>query len=85
LRAGCDRESGCREVEGMWVMKYSWKQRRWRAGVPIDEGMRYAEGSLVAFAQMQATGGRFGALGRWRVGFHMSSRTAKDAWREYIG
>jgi hypothetical protein len=51
----------------MCVMKYSWKQRRWRAGVAIDEGMRYA-----VSAQMQATGGRFVALGRWRVGFHMS-------------
>ena len=70
----------------MCVMKYSWKQRRWRAGVPIDEGMRYAEGRLVAFAQMQAApGGLLGALERWRVGFHMFSLAATDAWRGPVG
>jgi hypothetical protein len=63
-------ESGCSEDEGMWVTKYSWKQRRWRAGGLIEE----LEGMLEARLQArQATGGLRAAAERRTDGFHMLS------------
>lgn len=54
----------------MWVTKYSWKQRRWRAGGPIEE----LEGLLEARLQArQATGGLRAAAERLTDGFHMLS------------
>lgn len=64
-------------------MKYSWKQRRWRADGVIDEGAWYAEGALEAWAQAQAMQAieRLRARGRYIEGFHMLLLAAKDASR----
>lgn len=63
-------------------MKYSWKQRRWRADGAIEGKARYAEGILEACAHaMQAIECLRSPRGREKVGFHMSSLAAKDAWR----
>jgi hypothetical protein len=74
------RESGCSDVEGICVMKYSWKQRRWRA---IDEGAwcagEYREREFCAHPR-QTMGRRRGA-GRCNEGFHMLSlAAAAEAW-----
>jgi hypothetical protein len=73
------RESGCSDVEGMWVMKYSWKQRRWRA---MDAGACCAGAYREACAHpRQAIGRRRGARGRCSDGFHMLSlAAATEAW-----
>jgi hypothetical protein len=71
------RESGCSDVDGMWVMKYSWKQRRWRAYGAIEAGA--AEGQRETWAQIKhPRGGRRLARGR----FHMLSLAARPehAW-----
>lgn len=61
----------------MWVTKYSWKQRRWRAGGPIEEGvLRVLEARLQV---RQAMGGLPVAAERRTDGFHMLSLAAKDA------
>jgi hypothetical protein len=73
------RESGCNDVEGMCVMKYSWKQRRCRAYGVIDG--EAAEGYREACAQAtQAMDRRGRARGRCNEGFHMLSLAAKEAW-----
>jgi hypothetical protein len=72
------RESGCSEVEGMCVMKYSWKQRRWRAYGAIDGvGEGYRETGAQA---AQAIDRRRLARGSCNEGFHMLSLAAKEAW-----
>lgn len=58
----------------MWVTKYSWKQRRWRAGVPRDEGV-----TGTRLQVRQAIGGLPVAVERRTDGFHMLSLAAKDA------
>ena len=63
----------------MWVTKYSWKQRRWRAGAPIEE-LAELEGLLGARLQVrQIMGGLPVAVDRRTDGFHMLSLAAKDA------
>jgi hypothetical protein len=60
-------------------MKYSWKQRRWRANGAIEEGD--AEGHREAWAHtMHAIRGRRLARGRCNEGFHMLSLAATQAW-----
>jgi hypothetical protein len=75
------RESGCNDVEGMCVMKYSWKQRCWRAdgAWAIDEGDAKGYRKACVHA-MHAIGGLRLARGRCNEGFHMLSLAAKEAW-----
>jgi hypothetical protein len=60
-------------------MKYSWKQRRWRAYGAIDgEAEGYREEACAH--PTQAIGRRRLARGRCNEGFHMLSLAAKEAW-----
>lgn len=61
---GCGRESGCRDVDGMCVMKYSWKQRRWPADGAMEVVGSWDAERLEAWAQMPPIGGPREALGR---------------------
>jgi hypothetical protein len=71
------RESGCSDVLGMCVMKYSWKQRRWRAG-GYGEACAHA---THAMAGPRAGRGRGRGRGRGSEGFHMLSLAARaEAW-----
>lgn len=62
----------------MWVTKYSWKQRRWRAGGATACGC--AERAFGARLQpRQAVAGLRDAVERRTDGFHMLSLAAEDA------